>query len=251
MVQSRVGFDTCTRSQNGPGVDKAGRCLVKLALYIFLVALAVSLIFRLLEWPWIAFRQGEAAFERGHFLDAAEFYERAVRKLDNPRLLERLATCWLAVNRSDRAESILTRSLGQHPKQLPVIKLLAGLYQRKQQPDKAIPLFSEYLALGGKLDPAAELQLARIYRQASLYDEAAPHYLRAAEDPEQKTVAEAELADMRSWQGRYDEAVQFFRQVLAVEPSNRPARLRLARVLSWAGRYQDSESEYRKLLNKP
>jgi tetratricopeptide (TPR) repeat protein len=224
---------------------------VKLALYIFSVALAVSLLFRQIEWEWVAFRQGETAFQGGRYLDAAASYERAARKLDNPRLLERLATCWLAADRSDKAESILTRSLGQHPKQLPVIKLLAGLYQKNQQPAKAIPLFSKYLALGGKLDPAAELQLARVYRQASLYDEAAPHYLQAAEDPEQKTVAEVELADMRSWQGRYDEAVQFFRQVLAVEPSNRPARLRLARVLSWAGRYQDSESEYRKLLNKP
>ena len=137
------------------------------------------------------------------------------------------------------------------PDHLPAMKLLAGVYQNTQQPGKAIPLFTEYLAAGGKLDSPAELQLARIYRQASLYDDAAPYYLQAAEDPKQKTEAEVELADMRSWQGRYDEAVQCFRQVLAAEPANRRARLNLARVLSWAGHYQESEDEYRRLLAKP
>jgi hypothetical protein len=72
---------------------------VKLALYIFLVALAVSLLFRQLNWPWVAFRQGETAFDSGHYLDAAAFYERAEQKLKDPRLLERLAKCWLATDR--------------------------------------------------------------------------------------------------------------------------------------------------------
>jgi tetratricopeptide (TPR) repeat protein len=251
MVQSRVGFDTCTRSQNDSGVHKAGRCLVKLALYIFLVALAVSLIFRLLEWPWIAFRQGEAAFDRGHFLDAAALYERAAQKLNDPRVLGRLAKCWLATDHVDKAETVLTRLLELQPQDLSIIRLLAGLYQKTRQPEKAIPLFTEYLALGRKLDPPTQLQLARIYRQASLYDDAAPYYLQAAEDPKQRTVAEVELADMLSWQGRYDEAVQGFRQVLAAEPANRQVRLNLARVLSWAGNYKESEDEYRRLLSKP
>jgi tetratricopeptide (TPR) repeat protein len=227
------------------------RFLVKLTLYILLVGLAVSLLFRLVEWPWIAFRQGETAFERGQYLDAAAFYERAAQKLNAPRVLERLASCWLAVDRSDRAEPVLSHLLQQHPGHLLAVKLLAGLYQKTQQPGKAIPLFTNYLALGRKLDPPAQLQLARIYRQASLYDDAAPYYLQAAEDPREKTVAEVELADMRSWQGRYDEAVQYFRRVLAIEPANRQARLNLARVLSWAGHYKESEDEYRRLLAKP
>jgi tetratricopeptide (TPR) repeat protein len=227
------------------------RFLVKLTLYILLVGLAVSLLFRLVEWPWVAFRQGEAAFDRGHYLDAAAFYERAAQKLNDPRILERLAKCWLAADRSDNAETVLTHLFEQHPEHLPAIKLLAGLYQKTQRPGKAILLFTEYLAIGGKLDFPAELQLARIYRQASLYDDAAPYYLQAAEDPKQKTEAEVELADMRSWQGRYDEAVQWFRQVLAAEPANRQARLNLARVLSWAGYYKESEDEYRRLLAKP
>jgi tetratricopeptide (TPR) repeat protein len=227
------------------------RFLMKLALYILLVGLAVSLLFRQVEWPWIAFRQGETAFDRGYYLDAAAFYERAAQKLNDSRVLERLVKCWLAADRPDKAETVLTHLLEQHPEHLPAIKLLAGLYQKTHQPGKAIPLFTEYLALGRKLDPPAELQLARIYRQASLYDNAAPYHVLAAEDPKEETVAEVELADMRSWQGRYDEAVQYFRRVLAIEPANRRARLNLARVLSWAGHYQESEDEYRRLLAKP
>jgi tetratricopeptide (TPR) repeat protein len=225
--------------------------LVRLGLYILLVALAVSLLFRQLEWPWIVFRQAETELNRGQFLEAAALYERATQKLNEPRVLEPLAKCWLAADRSDKAEAVLTQLLEQHPEQLPAIKLLAGIYQKTQQPGKAIPLFTEYLAVGGKLDSSAELQLARIYRQASLYDEATPYYLKAAEDPKQKTVADIEMADMRSWQGRYDEAVLGFRQVLAAEPTNRQARVNLARVLSWAGRYKESEDEYRRLLAKP
>jgi tetratricopeptide (TPR) repeat protein len=224
---------------------------VKLALYISLVALAVSLLFRQLNWPWVAFRQGETAFDNGHYLDAAASYERAAQKLNDPRVLEHLAKCWLATDRADKAETVLSRLLEQQPQDLSIIKLLAGLYQKTRQPEKAIPLFTGYLALDRKLDPSAQLQLARIYRQASLYDDAAPYYLQAAEDPKQRTVAEVELADMRSWQGHYDEAVQRFRQVLAAEPANRRARLDLARVLSWAGYYKESEDEYRRLLAKP
>jgi tetratricopeptide (TPR) repeat protein len=251
MAYSQVVLDTCIRSQNGSGVRGASYFPVKLALYIFLVALVVSLLFRQLEWPWVSFQQGETAFGQGHYLQAAALYERAAQKLDDTRVYMRLAKCWLAADRSDKAEIILVHLLEQHPEQLWAIKLLAGLYQKTQQPGKAIPFFTEYLAVGKKLDSSAELQLARIYRQAALYDDAAPYYLKAAEDPKQKTVAEVELADMRSWQGRYDEAVQGFRQVLAAEPANRQARLSLARVLSWAGQYKESEDEYRRLLAKP
>src|SRR5260221_10331244 len=117
LVHSRVAFDTCTRSQNVPGVHAGGypRFLVKLALYILLVGLSVSLLFRQVEWPWIAFRQGETAFDRGHYLDAAAFYERAAQKLNDPRILERLAKCWLAADRSDKAETVLSHLLQQHP----------------------------------------------------------------------------------------------------------------------------------------
>jgi tetratricopeptide (TPR) repeat protein len=224
---------------------------VKLGLYILLVTLAVSMLFRQIEWPWVAFRQGEIAFGQGRYLDAAGSYERAAQKLNDPRVSMRLAKCWLAADRSDKAEIVLTHLLDDHPEHLWAIKLLAGVYQKTQQAAKAVPLFARYLALGGKLDPPAELQLARIYRQASLYDDAAPYYLKAANEPKQKTTAEVELADMLSWQGRYDEAVQGFRQVLAAEPANRQARLNLARVLSWAGHYKESEDEYRRLLARP
>jgi tetratricopeptide (TPR) repeat protein len=238
--------------------NSPGRCLlyeigyfrsfVKLALYISLLALAVSLLFRQVEWPWVAFRQGETAFQSGHYLEAAALYERSAQKLNDPRVLERLAKCWLAADRPDKAETALIRLVEQLPKRLAAIKALASIYQKAQQPGKAIPLFTNYLAIEGKLDPAGELQLARIYRQAFLYDDAVPYYLKAAEDPKQNTAAKVEL---RSWQGRYDEAAQNFRQVLAAEPANRQARLSLARVLSWAGHYKESEDEYRRLLAKP
>jgi tetratricopeptide (TPR) repeat protein len=227
------------------------RFSVKLALYISLVALSVSLLFRQIEWPWVLFRQAETAFEQGHYLDAAGLYERAAQKLDDTRVSAGLAKCWLALDRFEKAEVILARLLEEHPQQLWAIKLLAGVYQKMKQPAKAVPFFARYVALGGKLDSAAELQLARVYRQAALYDDAAPYYLKAASEPKQKTAAKVELAEMLGWQGRYDEAVQGFREVLAAEPANREARLNLARVLSWAGHYQESEDEYKRLLAKP
>lgn len=223
---------------------------MKLTFYIIFVAVAVSLLFRQVEWPWVAFRQGNTAFRDGNYREAAGFYERAALKLDEPRVDERLATCWLRLNRPDQAKEALSRLLKLAPGRLPTIEILAGLYQSDQQPKKAIALFSVYLSRHGKLDPAGELQLARIYRQASLYDEAAPYYLLATKDPKEKAVADVELADMRSWQGNYDEAIKLYHEVLAGEPSNRQARLSLARVLSWAGHYQDSENEYRRLLSK-
>jgi tetratricopeptide (TPR) repeat protein len=225
--------------------------LVKLFLYISAVVLAVSLLYRIIEWPWVAFRQAETAFTQGDYRDAAQGYERAAQKLDDFRVLVPLATCWLALGRYSEAQAALGRLLDQHPEQLAAIKLLSGVYQQSQQPDKAIPLFARYLGLGKKLDPPAELQLAQVYRQAKRYEDAAPYYRSAAEDPKQKSVAYVELAEMRSWQGRYDEAITLCREVLRDHPSNREARLELARALGWGGNYKEAENEYKDLLNKP
>ena len=224
---------------------------VKLSLYIVCVALIVCLSFRQFEAPWVAFRKGETAFAHGNFAAAAQFYQKAAEKLDDPRILDRLVHCWWKIGDIKDKETLLARILQRHSERLDTIELLAGAYQQAQEPQNAIPLFTEYLARGGKLDSFAKLQLARVYRQAGHYDQAAPYYLQAAEDPKQKIAATTELAEMRSWQGAYDEAIALLRKVLVAEPTNRPARLGLARILSWAGDYKESEDEYRKLLSKP
>jgi tetratricopeptide (TPR) repeat protein len=224
---------------------------VKLSLYILAVTLVVSLIFRLVDWPWVAYRKAESIFARGNYRDAVGLYERAAKKLDNVAVLAPLATCYLALGRYSEAETVLTRILEKRPEQLPTIRLLAGLYQQSRRPDKAIPLFTRYLVLGKKLDPPTELQLADIYRQAGRYDDAVPYYQQAAQDPKQKSAATVALAELRSWQGRYDEAIALCRDVLQTDPANRDARLGLAHALSWAGRFKEAEDEYRKLLNKP
>jgi lipopolysaccharide biosynthesis regulator YciM len=219
-------------------------------MYVVCVAVIVSLLFRQFEAPWVAFRKGETAFAHGNFAAAAQFYQKAAEKLDDPRILDRLVHCWWRIGDIQGEEALLARILEKHSERLDTIELLAGAYQQAQEPQKAIPLFTKYLARGGKLDSFAKLQLARVYRQAGHYDQAAPYYLQAAEDPKQKIAATTELAEMQSWQGAYDEAIALLRRVLVAEPTNRPARLSLARILSWAGKYQESEDEYRKLLGK-
>ena len=223
---------------------------MKLALYIVCVAVVVSLLFRQLEAPWVAFREGETAFARGNLAAATQFYQKAAERLDDPRIFEHLAQCWLATSNLKNAQTALARIVEKHPTQLDAIKLLAGAYQQAQEPQKAIPLFTRYLALGRKLDSSSQLQLASVYRQAKLYDQAAPYYLGAAKDPKQKPAATIGLAQMRGEQGDYDEAIALLRQVLLANPTNRQARLSLARILSWSGNYKESEDEYRRLLSK-
>jgi tetratricopeptide (TPR) repeat protein len=224
---------------------------VKLLLYIFGVAFGTTIFFQRLEWYWVAFRSGEDAYRRGEYLRAANFYERAAQKLDDPRLLGVLGQCWLRLGRTADAEKILARMIERYPKQLPAVKLLAGLYQQEKEPEKAIPLFERYCSAGGKLDSSAQLQLARIYRQAGRYEKAADFFLQADHDPKQKNISNVELAEMRSWQGHYDESIDLFQQVLRADPANRQAKLGLARALSWAGRYGEAVEEYKKLLNTP
>jgi len=225
--------------------------LVKFFLYIAVVTVVVSLIFRLVEWPWVAYRQAETLFAHDNYRAAVGLYERAAQKLDDLAVLRPLGECYLALGRYGEAETILTRILEKRPEQLPTIRRLAGLYQQSGHPEKAIPLFTRYLSLGKKLDPPTELQLADIYRQAGRYDDAVSHYQQAAKDPKQKIPATVALAELRSWQGRYDEAIALCRDVLQADPANRDARLGLAHALSWAGRFKEAEDEYRKLLNKP
>jgi tetratricopeptide (TPR) repeat protein len=223
---------------------------VKLALYIVSVAVVVSLLFRQFQAPWVAFREGETAFAHGNLAAATQFYQKAAERLDDPRILEHLAQCLLATGNLKDAQTALARIVEKHPGQLDAIRLLAGADQQAQEPLKAIPLFTRYLALGRKLDSSGELQLADIYRQAKLYDQAAPYFLEAAKDPKEKTAATIELAQMRGEQGDYDEAIALLREVLVANPTNRQARISLARILNWAGDYKGSEDEYRKLLSK-
>ena len=194
---------------------------------------------------------GETAFARGDYAQAATLYEKATQKLDDPRILGALARCWLALGRSDDAMKVLIRMVEKYPDQLPAIRLLSGLYQQAQEPEKAIPLFTRYRSLGGQMDSPIELQLARIYRQAGHYEQAAQIYLRLTKDPNQSKAADLELAEMRSWQGQYEDSIDLFQKVLATDPSSRQARLGLARTLSWAGRYRESAEEYNRLLNEP
>ena len=107
---------------------------LKLCLFICAVALGVSLLFRQLERPWVAFRMGETAFARGDYAQAATLYEKATQKLDDPRILGALARCWLALGRSDDAMKVLIRMVEKYPDQLPAIRLLSGLYQRPPPP---------------------------------------------------------------------------------------------------------------------
>jgi tetratricopeptide (TPR) repeat protein len=210
----------------------------------------VSFLFRLLEALWVAFRDGETAFAHGNFAAAAQFYQKAAEKLDDPRILDRLVHCWWRIGDIKDEETLLNRILERHSERLDTIELLAGTYQQAKEPEKAIPLFTGYLARGGKLDSFGKLQLARVYRQSGHYDQAAPYYLQAEENPKQRIAAKMELAEIRSWQGDYGQAIALLREVLAAEPTNRPARLSLARILSSAGNYKESEDEYRKLLGK-
>jgi tetratricopeptide (TPR) repeat protein len=223
---------------------------VKLLLYIICVAASVSFLFRVFEAPWVAFRKGETAFAHGNLAAATLFYQKAAEQLDDPRILEHLAQCLLATGNLKDAQTELARIVEKHPGQLDAIRLLAGADQQAQEPQKAIPLFARYLSLGRKLDSAGELQLADVYRQAKLYDQAAPYFLEAAKDPKEKTAATTDLAQMRGEQGDYNEAITLLREVLRANPTDRQARLSLARILSWAGNYKESEDEYRKLLSK-
>ena len=223
---------------------------MKLVLYIVCVAVVVSLLFRQFQAPWVAFREAETAFAHGNLAAATQLYQKAAEKLDDPRILEHLIQCCLETSNLENAQTELAHLIEKHPTQLDAIKLLAGAYQQAQEPQKAIPLFARYLSLGRKLDSSGELQLASVYHQAKLYDQAAPYYMEAAKDPKQKTAATIELARMRGEQGDYDEATALLRQVLLANPTNRQARLSLARILSWSGNYKESEDEYRKLLSK-
>jgi len=206
---------------------------VKLSLYIVCIAVIVSLLFRQLQAPWVAFRKGETAFAHGNFAAAAQFYQTAAEKLDDPRILDRLVHCWWRIGDIKDEETLLTRILERHSERLDTIELLAGAYQQAQEPEKAIPLFSQYLARGGKLDSFGKLQLARVYRQAGHYDQAAPYYLQAEEDPKQKIAATTELAEMRSWQGAYDEAIALLRKVSSLNPQI--GRRASASLAYWAG----------------
>lgn len=218
-------------------------------LIVVVLVFGTSWVYRAINKDWVAFRQGISAINKGDYERGLERLETAqTAGLEHPQLQIRLGEAYLALDRLDDARSVFTSLIREDPSDAAAVSTLAGIYQTRDEPARALHVFLDGRDAGAVFDPREELQMAGLFAQLQLTPEAMELYRDLSANPETELVARIRLAELYAWNRDYGESVKLLSAVIAQDPNNRAARLLLARVLSWDGRRPESIAEYQRLL---
>jgi tetratricopeptide (TPR) repeat protein len=97
----------------------------------------------------LAFRLGQLQFDQEEYAKAVGYYEQTYQKA--PRTLglrERMSICYLALKQPDKAISVLESLLEDYPERKNLYPMIAELYGRNGQWDKAANYYKLYVQLG-------------------------------------------------------------------------------------------------------
>jgi Flp pilus assembly protein TadD len=233
----------------GPSLESLKRRqAVEVALFLVAVTVATTGAFHFFRSDLIAFRRGETALERGDFAEAGAQLSLAwTEGYQTPRIRRDLARALLETGQRDAALTHYVSALAASPKDASLIDTVAGLYQGKGQPEKALELYRR-LGPPEQLPVTALARLGDIEQQAGHFPAAIAAYqlaaIRSPEDPE----LQIRLGMVLSWSNRRAEAIAAFQRALQLQPGHRFAQLYLARVLLWDGRFAEAVTEFRRVL---
>jgi tetratricopeptide (TPR) repeat protein len=182
---------------------------------------------------------GQIHHDRGDFGRAQEYFESAVRI--NPRYTDALLALAVVYNElgkyedSTRIQAFARKHVEEHDDSVdPFIKGkianmhadLASVYMEAGLADEAIHEYSRALGLCPHFADL-ETRLAHVYRETGQHDEALKHYVSALEQNPKYVPARIHLGLLLLRQGRKDEAQEQWQKALEVDPENRSARMYL------------------------
>jgi len=146
-------------------------------LILCVATLALScMLYRHLNQPKLAFREGENHYARQAYAEAIKSFEGIVDAGYRPNVVwERLADAYLKTGQSEKAEAHFKMILEKQPRDLNSRMILAGIYARQGRFPDAESAYREVLNLSPVARPA-RLYLARVLTAEGKFSEAADEY---------------------------------------------------------------------------
>jgi tetratricopeptide (TPR) repeat protein len=182
---------------------------------------------------------GQIHHDRGDFGRAQEYFETAVRI--NPRYTDALLALAVVYNElgkyedSTRIQAFARKHVEEHEDAVdPFIKGkianmhadLASVYMEANLPDEAIHEYKRALSLCPHFADL-ETRLGHVYRETGEHEEARKHYESALEQNDKYVPARIHLGLLLLRQGLKDEAKEQWHKALEVDPQNKSARMYL------------------------
>lgn len=171
-----------------------------------------------------------------------------IKKIPNANEFGQLALAYdLLINQQlDETSILLEQTLTTYPLQADVLKLLAQVYLRTQQPEKALNTYQTYIDNYPE-DKETQFLVARLYSDTKQTDKAEPIIDRLLEQiPNQPSILQLKAA-ARLNDSDYKSAFDYAEQALAINPEDNSARL-IAGVSSYLQDDLQSTLEHLSLL---
>lgn len=224
------------------------RQALNVSIFLVVVAAATTGLFHVFRGDLVAYRRGETAFARRDFAVAAQQLERARGEgYTNPRARIHLAQSRLESGDKDAALVLYQEALAAAPRDESLIDTVAGLYQARGEPEKAVPLFAP-LGAPSALSLRALVRLGDLHQQAGHYETALETYRLAAQRAPGEAELQLRIGIVLAWTGRRIEAATALRSAVELDPKQRVAQIYLARVLLWDGHFAQAVDQYRRVL---
>ncbi|MGH8197353.1 MAG: tetratricopeptide repeat-containing sulfotransferase family protein [Steroidobacteraceae bacterium] len=193
-----------------------------------------------LDRAWFNLGKALALLGRGKEADAA--FEKSFA-LSPERRLMALAAEHQREGRFEEAERLYRRVLGDNPKNVDALRLLAQIAVKTDHADEAETLLERAIALAPDYQMAI-IDLGRVYKDQDRFAEALERFDRAiALDPGSPQAHYLRAATLARASFTYD-AIDAYRQCLALRPSHSGALLGLGHVLKAVGDYDGAVESY-------
>lgn len=196
-----------------------------------------------------SFHKGVAAFEKGEFATAEEYFKKANTLTPNePAILFNLAQCYLKNNNNQDALELLLQVIARDPIYSKAYILLIELYTQQDNSTQAESL-CEKLATYRLNNTQAHLILARYYKNKEQFDRAIAHYRNALNlEPHNKNIS-FELAIVYTLIGQTKEAISLYDDILQSHPTNVTVLYNKGYTLKMQGNCDAAIECYKKALN--
>lgn len=196
---------------------------------------------------------GELAFAEQDFKTARRHYDRALAhntESTSPALRGRLALLCMRDGLQEEALQHVTKALSGNPDDIQLLKLQAGILTALKREKEALTIYSEILAKNQD-DPDTTLLLAALYAKTNNNNKAIElleGYLKKAKESETRPFAMHFLGKLYAAKKDYPQALKMLDQALRASPDVLPVLMDKIRVLALTRKTQEAISLARAVL---
>jgi len=191
---------------------------------------------------------GEYYFQRNHFSEAAEIFERLLQDYpDNETFLQKKGYCLQMLGKPEEALTDYLKAELLNSNHSWTIKKIAHCYRTLKQPQKALEYYRKIAALNPD-NLSVQLHIGHCYLELKNYSEALKCYFKVEYLTNNKEKARRPIAWCSFLSGKYKEAMDYYAEILENNP-DASDYLNAGHVYLSVGKNKEALNLYRKALS--